>query len=70
MPCIVIEQFSKPFVNVETVCVRYGRLGCQFSSFPKWFPNVRHLNIPDSTLEHQFSNMSFQHLTQLKFYLN
>lgn len=45
MPNITIEEFQKVFVNVKEAVIDGGKLGQQWSSFVKCFPNVRNLNI-------------------------
>lgn len=57
--------FCKPFVNVEFVGVCYGSLEKDFQSFPKWFPNVRHLKLNQSEINLKFCDVHFQHLDHL-----
>lgn len=71
MSATAIEQFSKPFNNVQCVCLRNdcSILGSQFVSFPERFPNVRQLNLDQSMLHQEFIDVSFPHLEHLQFNL-
>lgn len=56
---------GKPFVNVEYVSVCYGVLKKEFKSFPKRFPNVRHLKFHQSTINRESCGVRFKHMDQL-----
>lgn len=59
------ELFCKPFANVEFAAICYGGLEQEFSSFPEWFPNIRHLKLNQLELEQQYSGVHFKHLDRL-----
>ena len=60
-----IEQFVKPFVNIENVNVDGGNFGKQLLSFIKWFPRMRYLEFRNVQVNHHFSAIHFQHLEHL-----
>lgn len=60
-----IEYFDKPFVNVQTVAVYHSTFGNQFQLFPKWFPNMRTLELRDVKMLDHTMTMPFNHLRDL-----
>lgn len=60
-----IEQFVKPFGNVEKVSVMNGSIGDQLPQFVEWFPHLRHLELQNVRLNHRFIAVHFQQLEHL-----
>lgn len=64
---VPIKHFEKPFVNVQKVGVYHSKLGQQLQLFPKWFPNMRVLELRDVQVQPSHRKMpTFQHLQVLR----
>lgn len=61
---ISIDNFDKPFVNVQTLKVYWSDLSNQFPLFQQWFPNIRSLKLVN-VYTHCCIDSSFQHLEDL-----
>lgn len=64
-PNFSVEVFTKPFVNVESVCILNAGLETNVSKLVEWFPNMRRLRLASIHLEDVVCPASFRHLEDL-----
>lgn len=69
-PAFGIEQFDKPFVNVQTVQMFSVDLGEQIGQLSKWFPNAQHVNVNGIEIVHRFNHADTSELEHLTLNVN
>lgn len=67
-----VENFKKPFVNLESIQIKDADLGDQLPLFVEWFPKLRRLELLDVCVDRKFgkNKATFNHLEQLSIEIN
>lgn len=65
-PSFWIQNFEKPFTKVESVKCLASKFGNEFHYFPRWFPNLRILELDNCDITYEITFPPFPHLTKLR----